>query len=80
MNAKDYLSGVYLDTKKFSKKETIELMEDYFKYKTEYNEQQVKNLTIHVVSKPFYCWTDDCKNERCKEQCNDCKNDPLNVC
>ena len=39
MDAKDYLSGVYLDDKNFSKKETIELMEDYFKYKVEYNEQ-----------------------------------------
>ena len=51
MDAKDYLSGVYLDTKKFSKKEVIELMEDYHKYKTAYIQQVVKKSNTHVVSK-----------------------------
>ena len=26
-----------------------------------------------------YCWSDDSQNKRCKEQCDDCKNDQLNT-
>ena len=50
MKAKDYLSGVYLDNHKFSKEDTIKLMEDYYNYRVEYEQQmQLKNLNIPVV-------------------------------
>lgn len=29
--------------------------------------------------KEWYCWTEDSKNQRCKTQCDVCKNDPLNI-
>ena len=40
MNAKDYLSGVYLDTQMFTKAEVTKLMEDYANYTVEYSKQQ----------------------------------------
>lgn len=40
MNAKEYLSGVYLDDQQFNKTEVIQLMEDYHKYKIKQNQQE----------------------------------------
>ncbi len=31
-----------------------------------------------VKNNNFYCWTDDCKHEKCDVQCEDCKNDTNN--
>lgn len=37
-------------------------------------------LFLSSVSKSFYCETDDSKHERCSVQCEECKQDLLNVC
>jgi hypothetical protein len=51
MDAKDYLSGVYLDTHKFNKNDVIKLMEDYYNYRIEYERQlQLKKVNISVDS------------------------------
>src|ERR1035437_7901954 len=39
MDAKDFLSGVYLDDRLFTKDELIKLMEDYHSYRREYKKQ-----------------------------------------
>ena len=43
MDAKDYLSLVYLDDHVFSKADTIKLMEEYYKYRIEYDNQTKSN-------------------------------------
>lgn len=52
MNAKDYLSLVYLDDHVFSKDDTIKLMEEYYKYRIEYDNQTKSNeFTYYLCSK-----------------------------
>ena len=74
MKAKEYYNSTRMvETRNWTLDMAMNFAEEYY-------EERTKALTIQRVSKSFYCWTDDCKNERCKKQCNDCKNDPLNVC
>ena len=54
MDAKDYLSGVYLDTHKFSKEEAIALMEDYCDYKKKY-EKQIIEKTVKDSAENYFC-------------------------
>lgn len=49
MNAKEWISGVYLDTRQFTKEEVINLMEEYHIYKNKFDEEALKKSSTNRV-------------------------------
>lgn len=64
MDARDFLSGVYLNDRLFTKDELIKIMEDYHEYREEYA-KQLRNRNC------FNC--KDQQTSRLEDPCKTCK-------